>query len=191
MSGFKRVAIYGLPALLVAVVWWFTSWNAAVNSAEASTSGRDAAVQANAQATSQLSAADAFLSGGAQSQAQLEDLRTALPATTDLGRFVLLNSAAATAAGVTVSDLVPSAPGAVTEAAPKGMTATGIDISVVGSQSAIGAYLAQLAALPRSVAVDELSTNRASDTAVELTIHARIFQLGEPPTSTKLKVGAN
>lgn len=190
MSGFKRVAIYGLPALLVAVVWWFTSWNAAVNSAEASTSGRDA-VQANAQATSQLSAADAFLSGGAQSQAQLEDLRTALPATTDLGRFVLLNSAAATAAGVTVSDLVPSAPGAVTEAAPKGMTATGIDISVVGSQSAIGAYLAQLAALPRSVAVDELSTNRASDTAVELTIHARIFQLGEPPTSTKLKVGAN
>ena len=189
MSTFKRLVIYGLPALLVAVLWWFTSWNAAADDVGASQSRRDTAVQATGQANGQLAAATAFRDGGAASQAQLEDLRTSLPSSTDLGRFVLLNSAAADASGVTVSDLIPSPPEAVTESAPKGTTAVGIDISVVGTQDGVDAYLAQLRSSPRSVVIDELSTNRASDTTVELTVHARIFQLGEPPSTTK-KLGS-
>ncbi len=190
MSTTRRFLVLGLPVLIVTAIWWVTSWNADASSVEASNARQAAAQQATIQAASQIASATEFRDGGAASQAQLEALRTALPDTPDIGRFVLLNGAAADAAGVVVSDLAPEAPGLSTEDAPTGTQAIGIDMAVVGTQSAVDSYLEQLAALPRIIAVDELSTSRASDTTVELSIHARIFQLGDAPR-TKSSSGSS
>ena len=107
-------------------------------------------------------------------------MRAALPDSADIAGFVLLNSAAAAEAGVVVSDLAPSAPGAQLDGAPSGTRAIGLDLSVLGTQEALDTYLAGLKTLPRAIVVDSLSTNRSSGNANELTIHARIFHLDPP-----------
>lgn len=185
MNSGRRALVYGLPALIVGVIWWFTSWTADAGAVESSIERRDAAVQANTQAIRQLRVATVFRDGGAASVGELESLRRSLPESAQLGQFVLLNDAAARDAGVVVSDLSPSAPGTVQEVGPRGTQPVGIDMVVVGSQDSLDAYLAQLKLLPRSISVDDLSTSKASDSTSELTIHARIFQLGDPPKPTR------
>jgi len=189
VSTIRRVLVYGLPVLIVTALWWVTSWNADARSVGSSTARRTAAELATTQAAAQVGAATKFQDGGATSQAQLEALRTALPDSPAIGRFVLLNGAAADTAGVVVSDLAPSAPGVTDEESPKGTRAIGIDVAVIGTQAAVDSYLAQLQALPRTVVVDELSTSRASDTTVELSIHARVFQLGDAPSTKTASSG--
>lgn len=188
MGTVKRLLVYALPVALVALVWWFAGWGGDADAVERATSRRDAAVQSNAQAADQLRAATAFKDGGSAAQAELEALRTALPASPDVGRFVLLNGIAAERSGVVVSDLNPATQGAVAEPAPRGTSAIGIDIAVVGTQGGLDAYLRELEELPRIIVIDQLSTSRASDTTLQLSIHGRIFQLPDdkkPATGSK------
>jgi len=185
MTGTRRLLVYGLPALIIGAMWWSMSWNADAATMESSAERLDAAVQANRLVAGQLHSARSYRDGGTASQVELDSMRAELPDSADIAGFVLLNSAAAEAAGVVVSDLAPSAPGALLDGAPSGTRAVGLDLSVLGTQEALDSYLGRLKALPRAIVVDSLSTNRASDNANELTIHARIFHLDPPANAAK------
>jgi hypothetical protein len=185
MTGTRRLLIYGLPALIIGVMWWSMSWTADAATMESSAARLDSAVQANRLVAGQLRSARDYRDGGAASQAELDSVRSALPDSADIAGFVVLNSAAAEAAGVVVSDLAPSAPGALLDGAPAGTRAVGLDLSVLGTQEGLDAYLVRLKTLSRAIVVDSLSINRSSGNANELTIHARIFHLDPPANATR------
>jgi hypothetical protein len=95
----------------------------------------------------------------------------------DLAGFVAQHDEMARRTLVTVESFTPDDQDSAPLSAPAGTTATGIEVGVNGSRSAVAAYLAGLATLPRRVAVDQVEQTDEGADLVSLRVRLRIFSV--------------
>jgi Tfp pilus assembly protein PilO len=95
-----------------------------------------------------------------EQQAQLRTLRAAIPATPDLGEFILQANEIASAAGIDWLSIAPTPPAASTNGGPTSTIA--ISMQIQGQFSAVLDYLNRLEDLERLVVVDTINVSAAS-----------------------------
>lgn len=173
----QRLLAVLVPALLVALAWWFAIW-APRGREHAETLDHTEQTEARAiQLTGRLHTAKTFRNGGRRSDDALKRARQALPDTADVGGFLRRNDMLAAATGVTVESVNPTEadPTKRDPSTPPGTQATSVALTVGGTSSAAVDYLSGLAALPRAVVIDRITMTSSGD-AIRMDLVARIFQ---------------
>jgi Tfp pilus assembly protein PilO len=181
----RRIAVIAAAAAVLAVVVWYLALYRPQSHALASAHrARAAAEQKIDQLHSQVAALRAEVKHIPSDTARLAILNAALPKSPSLDTALDQLHRTATAAGVVLSAVGPSAPAAATHAAggspssPAGSNnpAITLNMSATGSYPQLMTFLRGLATMPRALVVDQLSLSGSSQ--LTASISARIFYTG-------------
>lgn len=180
----RRIPLFGgIAALVLVVAWYFLLWSPETKKVQAAHKAHAAAEQQIGQLQSQVVQLQGWVKQIPADNARFAQLETQLPDNPQLDQALSLLHQAAAGAGVVVTSLAPGTPGVTSgqSAGQAGPPAVTLSMTVQGTANQVGAFLAALQAMPRTVVIDRvsLSSPSGSNTATG-SISARIFYAGQP-----------
>jgi Tfp pilus assembly protein PilO len=193
-TSIKRIgAVAGAAALLVLIVWYFALFRPQSRDLAAAHKAHAAAEQKVSQLHNQVTQLDSLKSEIPADKAALSVLDAAVPSSPELDSTLIQLHTVATASGVTLSAVSPSAPPAKTAsgssstassssgasggtASPSGSPSISLTMSASGSYAQIMSFLSGLAGMPRTVVVTSLNIAGTSQLTAQIT--ANIFYTG-------------
>jgi Tfp pilus assembly protein PilO len=177
----KRIfGLAGLAALVLVVAWYLAVFSPQARNLSKAHKAHTAAEQKISQLQGQLVQLNALKAQIPADKAALSTLDAAVPSSPQLDSTLRQIQQAASASGVSLSSLSPSAPittGSTTAPKTSSTPSIVLTMSATGSYSEIAGYLTQLAGMPRTVVVTGLNI---AGTGAGLTaqITANIFYTG-------------
>ncbi len=187
-TSMKRIGgIAAAAAVVVLVIWYFALFRPETRDLSAAHKAHATAELKVSQLRNQVTQLDALKADIPADKAALSVLDAAVPSSPQLDTTLNQLHTVATASGVTLSAVSPSAPAATpsggssstasgSSPSTSGTPSIGLTMSAGGSYAQIMSFLSGLASMPRTVVVTSLSISGTSQLTAQIT--ANIFYTG-------------
>ncbi len=179
----RRIAAAAAAVVVLLVaVWYFAFWGPQNRDLSSAHTARSAAEQQAVQLSGQVAQLRVLVKQIPTDTARLAALEAALPDNPSLDTALKQLHQAATATGVTLTTVGPSAPpgtgtGSATTSAPGGPAIT-LNLTVTGANHNVMSFLTGLSSMSRVLVVDHLALSGTSQ--LSASIVARVFYAGTP-----------
>lgn len=176
----RVVSIAGGACVVLLLAWVALLWSPKGGELDVARKRQAAAENLSAELQAKLARLQGAQRQAPQLQADLEQVRAAIPSRADLAEFILSADDAASKAGVDFLSITPTPPAvSQTPGAPNDVA---LNLALKGSYFPVLDFLQKLLDLPRLVVVDGVTVAPDGDPSVlNVGLKARMFTTAQPP----------
>lgn len=182
----RTLGIAGGACALMFIAWFVLLWSPKTAALSDARDAQEIADSKSSELEAQVARLEESLRNAPKLQADLDLVRSAIPAAPDLPQFILDADLAASRAGVAFLSIAPDKPAV----APGGPTQVDLQLTVKGEYQPLLTFLDELLSMRRLVMLDELAVTPDEETGeLSASLQARMFT-SELPAPTAAAAAA-